>query len=43
MTRFQINARYMDRIYIWLKGRYGRGVGQPEFRLREFESMPGYN
>jgi len=29
----QINARYMDRVYVWLRNRYGRGVGQPEFRL----------
>ncbi|KAF9443637.1 MFS polyamine transporter [Macrolepiota fuliginosa MF-IS2] len=29
----QINARYMDRVYIWLKERRGKGVGEPEFRL----------
>ena len=31
----QINARFIDRIYVYLKGRNG-GVGEPEFRLREF-------
>ena len=30
-----INARFMDRIYVYFKGRNG-GVGEPEFRLREF-------
>ena len=30
----QINARVMDRIYIYFKRRNG-GVGEPEFRLRE--------
>ena len=30
----QINARFIDRIYVYLKGRNG-GVGEPEFRLRE--------
>ncbi|KAF9448084.1 MFS polyamine transporter [Macrolepiota fuliginosa MF-IS2] len=29
----QLNAHYMDRIYIWLKERRGKGVGEPEFRL----------
>ena len=28
----QLNARYMDRIYVYLKKRNG-GVGEPEFRL----------
>lgn len=31
----QLNARYMDRIYIHLKQTRGGGVGEPEFRLRE--------
>ncbi|KAF7760102.1 hypothetical protein Agabi119p4_10778 [Agaricus bisporus var. burnettii] len=35
----QLNARYMDRIYIWLRGRYGNGVGRPEFRLPSM--LPG--
>jgi hypothetical protein len=30
----QLSARFMDRIYLWLKSRNG-GVGKPEFRLRE--------
>ena len=30
----QINAQYIDRIYIYLRNRYG-GVDQPEYRLRE--------
>lgn len=34
----QINARFIDRIYVYLKGR-NEGVGEPEFRLREF-SLP---
>jgi hypothetical protein len=29
----QINARFMDRIYRYYKGKNG-GVGRPEFRLR---------
>lgn len=29
----QINARYMDRIYIWLRENRGNGVDEPEFRL----------
>ena len=31
----QINSKFMDRIYIYFKQRNG-GVGEPEFRLREF-------
>ncbi|KAG6835039.1 hypothetical protein H0H93_005353 [Arthromyces matolae] len=31
----QVNARYMDRIYIHFKNK-NNGVGEPEFRLREF-------
>jgi hypothetical protein len=27
----------MDRIYIWLRERRGKGVDQPEFRLRTFQ------
>jgi hypothetical protein len=30
----QVNARFMDRIYIHFKNKNG-GVGEPEFRLRE--------
>jgi len=30
----QINARVLDRMYMYLKSRNG-GVGRPEFRLRE--------
>ena len=30
----QINAKFMDRIYVYSKGR-NEGVGEPEFRLRE--------
>ena len=30
----QLNARFLDRIYIYYKNKKG-GVGQPEFRLRE--------
>jgi len=30
----QVNARYMDRIYIHFKNKNG-GVGEPEFRLRQ--------
>lgn len=33
----QVNARYMDRIYIHFK-RKNNGVGEPEFRLREFHN-----
>ena len=29
-----INAWFMDRIYVYLKGK-NEGVGEPEFRLRE--------
>lgn len=29
----QVNARYMDRIYVYLKKR-NNGVGEPEFRVR---------
>ena len=36
MAGSQINARYMDRVYKYLKSRNG-GVGKPEFRLREFQ------
>ena len=32
----QINARFMDRIYVYFKGK-NEGVGEPEFRLREFQ------
>jgi len=32
----QLSARFMDRIYLWLKSRNG-GVGKPEFRLREYQ------
>ena len=35
-ARSQINARYMDWVYKYLKSRNG-GVGKPEFRLREFQ------
>ncbi|KAI0292739.1 major facilitator superfamily domain-containing protein [Russula brevipes] len=34
----QINAIFMDRIYLSLKSRNG-GVGKPEFRLRAFQLM----
>jgi len=30
----KINARYIDKIYIWLKNTRGNGVGEPEFRMR---------
>lgn len=30
----QINARFMDKIYIYLKNK-NDGVGEPEFRLRK--------
>lgn len=29
----QVNARYMDKVYVWLKEHRGQGVGEPEFRL----------
>ncbi|KXN92044.1 hypothetical protein AN958_10031 [Leucoagaricus sp. SymC.cos] len=29
----QINARYMDRIYVWLRERRRHGTNEPEFRL----------
>lgn len=32
----QMNARFLDRIYIYFKNKNG-GVGQPEFRLREYQ------
>ena len=32
----QINAMFMDRIYLYFKGR-NDGVGEPEFRFREFQ------
>ena len=35
LSTSQINGRFMDRIYVYLKGR-NEGVGEPEFRLREF-------
>lgn len=38
----QVNARYMDRIYIWLKQRQGNGLGEPEFRLRTSHFMTQY-
>ena len=34
-TASQLNARFLDRIYVYLKNKKG-GVGEPEFRLREF-------
>jgi hypothetical protein len=34
----QVNARFMDRIYIHFKNKNG-GVGEPEFRLREWVSL----
>lgn len=30
----QLNARYMDKIYVYLKNK-NNGVGEPEFRVRE--------
>ena len=33
-TASQVNARFLDRIYIHLKSKKG-GVGEPEYRLRE--------
>ena len=40
----QVNARFMDRIYIHFKNKNG-GVGEPEFRLRECVSfiLPFYS
>jgi hypothetical protein len=35
MSASQINARFMDRIYLSFKSHNG-GVGKPEFRLRAF-------
>ena len=32
----QINAMFIDRVYMWLKSRNG-GVGKPEFRLRTYQ------
>ena len=32
----QLNARFIDRIYIYFKSR-NEGVGEPEYRLREFQ------
>lgn len=34
----QVNARLLDRIYIYLKSKNG-GVGEPEFRLRSLFSF----
>ncbi len=34
----QINARMLDRIYIYFKNKNG-GVGEPEFRLRTFYAL----
>lgn len=34
----QINARLLDRVYIYFKNRNG-GIGEPEFRLRELSWM----
>jgi len=34
----QVNGRFMDRIYIHFKNKNG-GVGEPEFRLREWVSL----
>lgn len=31
----QVNSRFMDRIYLYFKKR-NNGVGQPEFRVREY-------
>ena len=31
-----INAKFIDRIYVYFKER-NEGVGEPEFRLREFQ------
>ena len=38
----QLNARTMDKVYVYLKNKNG-GVGKPEFRLRSFFSpvLPG--
>ena len=40
-TASQLNARFLDRIYIYYKNKKG-GVGQPEFRLREFSLRCGW-
>jgi len=32
----QIDAGFMDRVYVYFKGR-NEGVGEPEFQLREFQ------
>jgi len=32
----QINAMFIDRVFMWLKSRNG-GVGKPEFRLRTYQ------
>ena len=32
----QLNASFMDKVYIYFKTR-NEGVGEPEFRLREFQ------
>ena len=37
----QLNARFLDRIYIYYKNKKG-GVGQPEFRLRELSPRSGW-
>ena len=34
----QLNARFLDRIYIYYKNKKG-GVGEPEYRLREFKLL----
>ena len=34
LSASQINARFMDQIYVYFKER-NEGVGEPEFRLRE--------
>lgn len=36
-TASQLNARFLDRIYIYYKEKKG-GTGEPEFRLRELLS-----
>ena len=40
-TASQLNARFLDRIYIYYKNKKG-GVGQPEFRLRELSPRCGW-
>lgn len=37
----QINARYMDHIYVYFKNK-NNGVGEPEFRLRELLLPPRF-